>query len=186
MTHAETILRTLDRHLSTAQALVIYGRAALALGFDPPPPSAALSLDVGVILSTAESTALDNKPEFWSALQAANEELESQGLYLTHLFEETQVILRPDWQAHLVPIPAPDLKWLQLFRPHALDLLLTKMMRGRDPQDMEDAAFIIHSAGISRAEVADAIARARLPEIPEIETAFRAAIPAVLEITETI
>jgi hypothetical protein len=69
---------------------------------------------------------------------------------------------------------------------HAETILRTLDRRGHNPQDMEDAALVIHSAGISRAEVEDAIARARLPGVQEIEAAFRAAIPAVLEFTETI
>ncbi len=51
MIHAETILRTLDRSLDQSIPLVLYGRAALALGFDHPPEEACLSLDVDVILT---------------------------------------------------------------------------------------------------------------------------------------
>jgi hypothetical protein len=45
---------------------------------------------------------------------------------------------------------------------HAETILRTLDRRGHNPQDMEDAALVIHSAGISRAEVADAIARAKV------------------------
>ena len=181
MTHAETILRTFDRHLTVPVSLILYGRAALALGFDPPLPAAALSLDVDVILTIAQSVELDNCPAFWEALDAANAELQSTGLYLTHLFEESQVILRPAWKDHLAPLSRPVLQYLQLFRPHALDLLLTKMMRGPDPQDLEDAGFIIRSASLTRADVQAAIRQARLPGVPEIHEAFAQAVPLILQ-----
>lgn len=182
MTHAETILRTLDRHLDSPRTLILYGRAALALGFEPPPEGVAMSRDVDVILTAQQSAELDDQPAFWDALGAANDELDSAGLYLTHLFEESQVILRPEWQDHLVPISKPSLRWLHLFRPGALDLLLTKMMRGLDPQDMEDAAFLIRSAQLSCADVQQAIASARIPDVPEIAEAFRCASPHILKI----
>ncbi len=50
MSHAETILRTLDRHFSRETSLILYGRAALVLGFPDPPPEVAASLDVDIIL----------------------------------------------------------------------------------------------------------------------------------------
>ena len=104
MIHAVTILRTLDRHLSMATDLILYGRAALALGFQPPLEEAALSMDVDVILPAAQSALLDEDFAFWDALEFSNRELDPSGLYLTHLFEENQVILRPGWIRHLVPI----------------------------------------------------------------------------------
>jgi hypothetical protein len=183
MSHAETILQTLDRHLTIPVPLILYGRAALALGFNPPLPAAALSLDVDVILTVAQSAELDNCPAFWEALDAANTELQNAGLYLTHLFEESQVILRPEWKEHLAALPLSGLKKLQLFRPHALDLLLTKMMRGADPQDMEDAGFIIRSASLTQRDVETAIRQARLPEVSEIRDAFARAVPLILEMT---
>lgn len=182
MNHAETILRALDSCLAQPVRLVIYGRAALALGFQPPPPAAEVSMDVDVILPLAQSAALESAPEFWEALAATNRELEPRGLYVTHLFEETQVILRPAWLDHLAPIDLPGLGKLQLSRPAAIDLLLTKMMRGPDPEDMADAAFLIHAGGLDTATIRAAIAEARVPDVPEIEAAFMAAQPPVLRL----
>ena len=59
------------------------------------------------ILPNAQSAHLDSDAAFWNALEATNHSLEPAGLYLTHLFEESQVILRPTWLEHLVPIPCP-------------------------------------------------------------------------------
>jgi len=181
MTHAEIILRALDRHLAAPTNLVLFGRAALVLGFDPAPDHAALSLDVDAILPAPQSTALNSDPAFWEALEAANRDLEPSGLYLTHLFEEFQVILRPDWHENIVPITHPELSRLSLHRPADLDLLLTKMMRGRDPQDMADAEFIVVAGRLSPNAVARAISCARVPEVTEIQQAFEDAQPLVLD-----
>ncbi|MEO8353285.1 MAG: hypothetical protein ABI680_16270, partial [Chthoniobacteraceae bacterium] len=148
MSHAETILRALDRRLAQPVHLVLYGRAALALGFQPPLPVAEISMDVDVILPLAQSAELETAPHFWSALTAVNRELEPQGLFLTHLFDETQVILRPCWLDHLEPILLPGLVELRLSRPAAIDLLLTKMMRGLDPEDMAESAFLIQAGRV--------------------------------------
>lgn len=180
MIHAETILRAFDRHLKAPTTLVLYGRAALVLGFEQAPADAALSLDVDAILSIQQSQALDSDPDFWEALEAANLELEPSGLYLTHLFEETQVVLRPNWLDHLIPITRLSLHHLKLYRPSDLDLLLTKMMRGSDPQDMADARFIIRAGHLDPEDVEQAICAARVPPVPEIEQAFCDARPTVL------
>lgn len=180
MSNASTILSALDKHLRRRTPLILYGRAALVLGFADSPSDASLSVDVDVILTAEQSAFLDEDEGFWTALEAANTELAPLGLYVTHLFEESQVALRPDWKQHLVPIEMPECKWLDLSRPHALDLLLTKMMLGTDPQDMIDANFIIKSQGLEKGAIESAIAVARLPDIEEIRDAFRSAIPQVL------
>lgn len=180
MNHAETILRALDRHLTCETSLVLYGRAALVLGFSDPPSEAAASLDVDIILPLDQAAALDDDPAFWDALDAANAELAPAGLYVTHLFAEDQVILRPEWRQHLAAIPLPGLRHLRLSRPHALDLLLTKMMRGADPQDMADARFLIRQSGLKAAEIAAAVAAARVPDVSEIRSLFAQAQAAIL------
>ena len=79
MTHAETILRALDRHLTEPVELILYGRAALVLGFEPPLSAAVFSMDVDVILSAEQSAALDSQPAFWEAIEATNAELDPAG-----------------------------------------------------------------------------------------------------------
>ncbi len=182
MIHAETILRTLDRSLDQSIPLVLYGRAALALGFDHPPEEACLSLDVDVILTLAQAHQLDGNDAFWDALDATNRELAPSGLYVTHLFVEDQVILRPQWQDYLVPLHFSGLRHLQLSRPHVLDLLLTKMMRGADPQDMADAAFLLRQPEAQGTGLPDLFAQARVPDVPEIRTLFAEAQRIVLSL----
>jgi len=47
VTNAERILSALDRRLDHEVALVIYGRAAIALGFENPPEAVTKTLDMG-------------------------------------------------------------------------------------------------------------------------------------------
>jgi len=95
------------------------------------------------------------------------------------------VILRPAWQDYLVPIAAPSLRHLQLSRPHVLDLLLTKMMRGADPQDMADAAFLLTQSGSDALPLPHLFAPARVPDVPEIHALFAKAQQFVLRLSET-
>ena len=50
MSNAERIILALDRHLDHDVELVVYGRAALALGFGSAPDSVKRSLDVDAII----------------------------------------------------------------------------------------------------------------------------------------
>jgi len=46
MDNAELILKTLDQHLDHPVRLILYGRAALQLGFANPPAEVSFSKDV--------------------------------------------------------------------------------------------------------------------------------------------
>jgi hypothetical protein len=63
------------------------------------------------------------------------------------------VILRHEWKSHVRLILSPALRRLKLFRPDAIDLVLTKMMRGEDPQDLDDIRFLISSEGLTKAVI---------------------------------
>jgi hypothetical protein len=136
MDNASRILLTLDGHLNGPARLVLYGRAAIHLGFTDPPRDVAVSKDVDAIVPLSDLDEISANDAFWDAQDATNTELRPQGLYITHLFRADQVFLRRDWEQHLVPMPRPATRWLRLFRPATLDLILTKMMRGDDPQDL--------------------------------------------------
>src|SRR5712671_2626046 len=104
MDNASRILRKLDEHLDHPVRLVLYGRAALQLGFENPPSDVAHSKDVDCIIPLADLDSLTADLGFWDAQEATNAELRPLGLYITHLFREQEVFLRRDWEAHLVPI----------------------------------------------------------------------------------
>ena len=81
---------TLDRELDHQVTLVLYGRAALCLGFDNPPLDFHSTLDVDAIISLSQLPQLIDDLPFWDALDRTNRLLQSKGLYLTHLFSEDQ------------------------------------------------------------------------------------------------
>ena len=173
MNQPEHILRTLDHHLLRPTRLILCGRAALALGFPEAPPAFQSTMDVDAILPEIEMQAIEADDSFWNALELTNAELEPSGLYITHLFSDAQVILRPHWLALVVPIPLSGFRHLQIHRPATEDLILTKMMR-IDPQDREDLRFLISQAGLNRNALEQLVSQARIPPVREIEEAFQA------------
>ena len=96
-------------------------RSALALGY-PEGDQFAVTMDVDGILPETEMAAIEADEQFWAAVDTTNRELESSGLYITHLFSDHQVILRPDWLDHVVGISC-GLTKPAIFRPHVLDLI---------------------------------------------------------------
>ena len=104
MDNASVILYTLDRYLDHPTRLILYGRAALQLGYSEPPSGTAQSQDVDAIVPLSDLETLAADGQFWDAQQATNAELRAQGLYITHLFRADQVFLRREWEKHLVPI----------------------------------------------------------------------------------
>ena len=160
------VLMALDRELDHGISLVLYGRAALHLGFPANQGDYGTTQDVDGIIRFSQLPDLMNDEMFWAALERANQYLEPRGLYITHLFSEDQVFLRPDWEEHLVPVNRPPTRWLRLFRPHAVDLILTKMMRGNDSQDMEDVAFLARHEGVTPEQMEVAFAVVRMPDDP--------------------
>lgn len=180
MTNAECIVSTLDSLLDHEVSLVIYGRAAVALGFTSPPREVANSLDVDVILRDSHTAALDADDQFWDSQAAVNAKLDREGLYMTHLFGERQVFLRRKWESEILPVLRPPLKFLRLFRPATIDLILTKMMRGNDEQDMQDVDFMIRHDRVTQRQIEDAFRDAVIPEGVELRDAYDRARPTVL------
>jgi hypothetical protein len=182
MDNPSLILQTLDGHLHQPARLVLYGRAALQLGFRDPPPETAESKDVDAIIPLVDLDILTANQDFWDAQEVTNAELRSKGLYITHLFRADQIFLRLGWDQHLVPVTRPATRWLRLFRPATLDLILTKMMRGNDPQDMADVAFLIRHDRVTSAQIESAFAEVVIPDLVELRDAFEQAKPRVLEL----
>lgn len=179
MDNPSVILDAVDRRLNHAVDLVLYGRAALWLGFESAPPEAAKTLDVDAIISVAQADELAVDSQFWDSVEAANCELAGQGLYITHLFSERDVFLRAEWRRNVVAVNRPALRYLKLFRPSTIDLVLTKMMRGADPQDMADAKFMIEHDKITRAQLEAAFAVMNPIELVELRDAFAKARPII-------
>ncbi|MCU0772385.1 MAG: hypothetical protein MUE94_11555 [Verrucomicrobia bacterium] len=177
------ILQTLDRHLDHAVELTLYGRAALALGFPAHEARHETTQDVDAIIPLAQLVQLRADEQFWNARDATNAELAAHDLYLTHLFTEADVFLLPDWLNRRVPIVS-SFTHLKLLRPATLDLILTKMMRGADPEDLSDIEFLLKHEPRPAAELRIAFNRVRMPDMQELRDAFRAAQPKVLALAE--
>jgi len=81
-------LETLDQQLNHEVRLVLYGRAALQLGFRNPPSDVAQSKDVDAIIAIGDLDleALTADENFWDAQETTNNKLRPLGLYITHLF----------------------------------------------------------------------------------------------------
>lgn len=180
MSNPLRILQTFDRHLACPAEMTLFGRAALALGFPGAPPGFHNTRDVDAILSFEWLSSEDENIDFWLAQQSTNAELSKDGLYLTHLFRESEVIIQADWRARRVRLPL-QLARLTTYRPATVDLVLTKMARG-DEQDLEDIGFLLSQEPIAPRELQAAFARARVPEVTEIRQLFVAAQPKVLKL----
>lgn len=179
------ILRTLDAHLGHVVELTLIGKSALWLGYDNPPIGYGVTQDVDAVVPIQQSDQMNEDLPFWEALRSANRELENTGIYLTHIFEECQVILRKDWFLQRVAIERPDLVHIRLYRPATLDLILSKMMRGADPHHMEEIRWLILREKISRYELEAAFSAARVPDEKEIHDSFDTAKPLVLSMATT-
>jgi hypothetical protein len=82
MNPAEVILRTLARHLAGPAHVRLLGGAALILAYGRDRATE----DADLLMDDAEAHALIEDADFGSAVAATNDELEPQGLYLTHIW----------------------------------------------------------------------------------------------------
>lgn len=174
------ILDTLDKHLHGPAEITLFGRSALALGFANSPAKFHSTQDVDGILPLAWLEAEDSHEDFWMAIQETNKELEPDGLYLTHLFRELDIIIQPDWLDRRKKL---DLGFadLNVFRPGTIDLILTKMARC-DDDDLHDIQFMLDQESPTREQLRTAFKQARVPDVPEIRELFHSAQPKVLSL----
>jgi hypothetical protein len=176
----ERLIMALDDKLDHSIRLVLYGRSAIWLGFDNTPAETAATKDIDGIIELAHLDELVHDEQFWDARDAVNAELNGEGLYITHLFQENQVFLRKTWREHLISINRLPVRHLRLFRPATIDLLLTKMMRGNDEADFDDIRFFIQHDHLTRLEIERAFADMQPIELVELQDAFDRAKPFVL------
>ena len=184
--HPERLLLALDAGLDHEVRLIIYGRSAVWLGFENPPAAAATTQDVDAIIPNEQVQALADDLQFWDSRDAVNERFKSEGLYITHLFPESEVFLRRDWLTHIVPITRLNLRRLKLFRPATIDLVLSKMMRGSDEQDMADAEFMIRHDHINEAQLLEAFSQMKPIELVELRETFAKARPIALKFAREV
>ena len=194
MNNAERIAASLNHHLTEETEIVVFGSAALLL--DPRYArhfAARVTNDVDIIIPAERELKVDSDQGFWRAIEAANKELEPDGLYVTHIFPEREVALTPEWQQHIVRLEIPNLNNLTIVRPRVLDLIVSKMGRG-DAQDLEDVRTFVHLEHkvsgqiVAAAEVDAAAHRARVPAVYQeiFPTARQRVIAAVEEVERAL
>ena len=179
------ILRAVDARLTEPFDFFLFGRAALVLGFAEPPAEAAATQDVDGIIPRDLLAELQANDRWWTALEAANDELATEGVVPHPSLRRgpdhfaRRLARTGSGRAH----PKPAILVLQ--RPATIDLILTKMMRGLDPDDMVDIRFYLErETHIGMAELQNAFASAVGPAVPEIWQLFTAAQPVVLAIAQ--
>lgn len=177
VSNPERILRLLDSKLGHPVELNIYGRAALALGFSAPKEEHYATKDVDALIPINAVEAFTHNDDFWNAQEAVNKELETESLYITHIFSEADVIIRPDWANSRVPIPLTFQK-LRVFRPSTIDLILTKMMRD-DPEDLADIEFLLRHEPSVAIQIPQVFNLAAIPNIPEVVEQFERMRPKI-------
>jgi hypothetical protein len=177
--NAQIILRELNDRLEVPVELTLYGRAAIQLGFENPPSDTLLSLDVDAVFWLGQAEELNEQTNFWEAIDQVNQHLGNQGLYISHFFTEDMVILRPCWREQRKPIESAWDK-LVLYRLSDVDLLLSKLMRD-DPQDQQDAWYIVQSAPLAMADVQKGMRDARVPNVQELAEQYRQACARLLK-----
>ena len=183
-TNPELLITALDEALDHDVSLVVYGRASIALGFDNVPGEVNETLDIDAIIRLSQLDDLVNDDQFWDARDRVNELFKDEGLYITHLFQEDQVFLRQNWEREIVPLLRPPTRHLRLFRPATIDLILTKMMRGADQQDMCDIEFLVRHDCITGEQLEEAFREVQIPDIQELRDTFERASPIVLAIAD--
>lgn len=180
MSNPLRILRAVDQHLVSPTEITLFGRAALALGYSPAPAHFHNTKDVDGILPLSWLEPSHGHDDFWQAIERANAELEPEGLYLTHLFREVDVILQPDWFSRRTQLDL-NLEKLSVFRPATIDLILTKMARA-DEDDLQDIEFLMRVGAVTSEQLEKAMAHARIPDLLEIQELFSRAKPKVLSL----
>ena len=63
-------------------------------------------------------------------------------------------------------------------------MILTKMMRGDDGEDMADVEFLLHQEKVTPAQVETLFATAVIPDLVEYRDAFARAKPVVLKLAQ--
>jgi hypothetical protein len=139
MRNSEFILGALDQYLYRKLDVTLHllGGAALDLVYG----IERFSEDVDCICAMTEVGCIDSD-EFQSALAKANEVLEQRGLYLTHIFDEGELVHLPDWVTRVTPPPpgAPRFRHFDYDAVSAEDIILSKFTRfdEKDRLDIED------------------------------------------------
>ena len=79
LSNPERLLLALDALLDHRVNLVLYGRSAVWLGFENPPPAVGATKDVDAIIRMSQLDELVNDEQFWDSRDAVNEQFKGEG-----------------------------------------------------------------------------------------------------------
>lgn len=159
MDPATRILLTLDAHLTDRVDIRLMGGAALILAYG----MARSTEDVDLLHDDDELRFLAEERDFGFALEAANRDLASTGLYLSHIWGPEQEILTPGWRAACRAVPVPGCRHLVVTALGPLDLILSKLCRA-DDADLTDIAWVIRVERLHPESVRAAMREAAVPD----------------------
>ena len=130
MSNSEHILQTLNSVLDKPLPITLHllGGAALELVYELP----RFSEDVDAMCTMGEAAFIDTD-DFQNALRQTNSILEPEGLYITHVFDETGLVHTEDWVERLVAPNANSPRFEKL-KYNALspeDIIISKITRCR-------------------------------------------------------
>ncbi|MBI3180713.1 MAG: hypothetical protein HYZ28_01075 [Myxococcales bacterium] len=173
---AARILRTLDRHLTAPASIRLLGGAALVLGYRMQRSTE----DADLLLDDAEARFLAEERDFGAALETTNEELQADGLYISHLWGPEQQVLTPSWRQGCRRVDLPGLRFLSVEVLGPLDLIASKLCRA-DEGDLEDIRYLMKVERLASKDVREALAAAIVPpEFAEVYPENRAKVERLL------
>lgn len=173
------ILRTLDSFMRGAGTVRLFGGAAFILGYG----RQRTTEDADLLLDDRECAALLEGAGFAEAVEATNEKLEPQGLYVAHIFGPEQQVLSPGWRAACRPLTLDGLERLRLEVLGPVDLALTKLGRF-DAADEADVRFLLETRQLEPNRLREAITTAVVP--PEYRELFVRARPRALALCDAV
>jgi hypothetical protein len=163
MRNSEFILATVDKCLSRRLPVTLHllGGAALDLVYN----IERFSEDVDCFCSLTEAWVFDSD-EFHNALATANAALEPHGLYLTHVFDEDELVHLPDWTSRLTnpPPAAPVFQHFAYDAVSAEDIILSKITRF-DEKDRMDIQDLMRTRAITADRIDQLIASVVVPDV---------------------
>jgi len=151
MRNSEFILNTLDGCLKRRLGVTLHllGGSALDLVYG----IERFSEDVDCMCTMAEAHIIDST-EFQEALTAANDALEPHGFYLTHIFDEADLVHLPNWTDRLADPPpdAPQFRHFSYDAVSAEDIILSKLT-WFDEKDQLDVQELMRVRGITKVAI---------------------------------
>ncbi|OGV77428.1 MAG: hypothetical protein A3K19_12540 [Lentisphaerae bacterium RIFOXYB12_FULL_65_16] len=151
MRNSEFILQALDDCLDRVLpvSLHLLGGAALDLVYG----IRRFSEDVDCMCTLSETGMID-ADWFQRAVASANERLTPHGLYLTHIFDETDLVHTQDWFRRIVS-PPPEAPRFRHFRYDATspeDIILSELTRF-DEKDQQDVRDLMRTRALTKADI---------------------------------